>query len=82
MFKNLLSRIIQLLSVVVGLVLLVFILFQALPGPEQILSGQRTDNSTREAIVEELGLDEPVYVQALGYLNDVSVISIYSIPFQ
>jgi len=78
MFKNLLSRIIQLLSVVVGLVLLVFILFQALPGPEQILSGQRTDNSTREAIVEELGLDEPVYVQALGYLNDVSVISIYA----
>lgn len=78
MLKKLLSRIIQLLSVVVGLVLLVFILFQALPGPEQILSGQRTDNSTREAIIEELGLDKSVNMQALGYLNDVSVISVYA----
>ncbi len=77
MYKKLLSRLLQLLSVVVGLVLLVFVLFQALPGPEQILSGQRTDNSTREAIVEELGLDKPVYIQAFGYLNDVSIISIY-----
>ena len=77
MHKKLLSRLLQLLSVVVGLVLLVFVLFQALPGPEQILSGQRTDNSTREAIVEELGLDKPVFIQALGYLNDVSIISVY-----
>ncbi len=64
-------------SVILGLILVVFLLFQALPGPEQILSGQRTDKSTTDAIVKELGLDEPSWKQALYYANDVSIISVY-----
>ncbi len=66
-------------SVLVGLVFFVFFLFQALPGPEQILSGQRTDKATTEAIVRELDLDKPLVVQALSYLNDVSFVSIYRV---
>ena len=56
---------------------MVFLLFQALPGPEQILSGQRTDKATTEAIVRDLGLDQPTLKQALLYVNDISVISVY-----
>lgn len=65
------------MAVLLGLVGMVFYLFQALPGPEQILSGQRTDKATTDAIVKELGLDKPVYQQAMGYLNDVSPLSYY-----
>ncbi len=64
-------------SVILGLVLVVFLLFQALPGPEQILSGQRTDKATTDAIVRDLGLDQPTWKQALLYINDISVISVY-----
>lgn len=66
-----------LFSVLVGLILFIFFLFQALPGPEQILSAQRSDAATTKAIVSDLGLDKPIYVQALLYLNDVSPISVY-----
>ena len=66
------------IAVLLGLIGMIFYLFQALPGPEQILSGQRTDKATTDAIVRDLGLDQPVYFQALSYLNDVSPISVYS----
>jgi peptide/nickel transport system permease protein len=78
MIRNALKKIPFLASVLAGLILLIFILFQALPGPEQILSSQRSDGETTKAIVKELGLDQPLYIQALKYLNDVSPISIYS----
>ncbi|MDB2589003.1 ABC transporter permease [Bacteroidia bacterium] len=65
-------------AVLLGLIGMIFYLFQALPGPEQILSGQRTDKATTDAIVRDLGLDQPVYSQAISYLNDVSPISVYS----
>jgi len=66
------------IAVLLGLIGMIFYLFQALPGPEQILSGQRTDKATTDAIVRDLGLDQPVYAQAISYLNDVSPISVYS----
>jgi peptide/nickel transport system permease protein len=65
------------LSVLIGIVFFIFFLFQALPGPEQMLSGQRTDKATTDAIVKELKLDQPVYIQAISYLNDVSFLSCY-----
>ena len=77
MKKKFLHKISFLASVLLGLVLVVFLLFQALPGPEQILSGQRTDKATTEAIVKDLGLDQPTWKQALLYVNDISIISIY-----
>ena len=64
-------------SILIGLILVVFFLFQALPGPEQILSGQRTDKATTEAIIRDLGLDQPTWKQALLYVNDVSIVSVY-----
>ena len=77
MKRNLLHKITFLSSVLLGFVLVVFLLFQALPGPEQILSGQRTDKATTEAIVRDLGLDQTTWKQALLYVNDISVISVY-----
>lgn len=77
MLRRIVLKIGFFLSILIGLILVVFFLFQALPGPEQILSGQRTDKATTEAIVKDLGLDKPTWKQALLYVNDISVVSIY-----
>ncbi|MEM9982210.1 MAG: ABC transporter permease, partial [Bacteroidota bacterium] len=43
--------------IIVGVVIVVFFLFFALPGdPVSMMVGQRTDDITREAIRKELGL--------------------------
>jgi peptide/nickel transport system permease protein len=63
--------------VFIGLVCFIFILFMALPSPDQILMGQRSDKSTSEAIVKDLGMDKPVGMQLILYFNDLSPISVY-----
>lgn len=66
-----------LMAVLSGLVVFIFILFMALPGPEQLLSGQRSDKATTEAIVKDLGLDKPRWHQLLLYINDLSPLALY-----
>ena len=64
--------------VIVGVVLVVFFLFHALPGdPVSMMVGQRTDISTRQAITKELGLDQPLPKQLFHYVRDLSPISIH-----
>jgi peptide/nickel transport system permease protein len=63
--------------VLLGVVCLVFVLFVALPSPEQASLGQRSDVSTAEAVKKEMGLDLPRHQQFLLYLNDVSPISFH-----
>jgi peptide/nickel transport system permease protein len=64
--------------VLLGVVITVFFLFFALPGdPVSMLSGQRTDVSTKEAIMKDLGLDKPLFVQLGMYLNDLSPLSVH-----
>lgn len=78
MRKFLLKKTGYLLAVIFGLVSLIFFLFMGLPSPEQILSGQRSDKATTEAIVRDLGLNEPVARQLIYYINDLSPLSFYS----
>lgn len=78
MFKFLASRLLYGFLVLIGAVIVVFFLFNVLPGdPVAMMAGQRTDVSTREAITRELGLDKPLYYQLGQYLNDISPISVH-----
>jgi ABC-type dipeptide/oligopeptide/nickel transport system permease component len=64
--------------VLLGAVVVVFFIFNVLPGdPVNMMAGQRTDVATREAISKELGLDLPIHEQLLHYINDLSVISFH-----
>ncbi len=65
------------LAVFAGLVCFIFVLFVTLPSPEQILTGQRSDKATTQAIVKDLGLDQPKWKQLMWYVNDLSPISVY-----
>jgi peptide/nickel transport system permease protein len=61
-----------------GIVVLVFLLFQGFGDPSRLVMGQRADASTQENIRKELYLDQPRWKQFFFYLNDVSPVSFYS----
>jgi len=67
------------LLVLWGVVSLVFLLFNVLPGdPARMMLGQRADLETVEMIRTELGLDRSTGLQYLRYLNDLSPLSVYN----
>lgn len=62
-----------------GVVVLVFCLFNVLPGdPARLTLGQRADVASLENVRKELHLDRPVGVQFLYYLNDLLPVSIHT----
>lgn len=67
------------LLVLWGVVTLVFFLFNILPGdPARMMLGQRADKESVDMIHKELGLDKPIGVQYLNYLNNIILISFHS----
>jgi peptide/nickel transport system permease protein len=78
MFKFILKRLGYGFLVIIGVLVVVFFLFQALPGdPVAMMAGQRTDISTREAIAHDFGLDQPLSRQLVLYMKDLSPIAMY-----
>lgn len=64
--------------VLLGVVVVIFFLFNVLPGdPARLLAGQRTDAATIAAITKDLGLDQSLGDQFLMYLNDLSPLSVH-----
>lgn len=61
-----------------GVAVVVFFLFHLLPGdPVGLMVPPGANNETRETIRKQLGLDKPLHVQLLMYLNDVSPLGIH-----
>lgn len=78
MLKRFLAKLLYGLLVLWGVVSLVFLLFNVLPGdPARMMLGQRADLETVEIIRKELGLDRSLGMQYARYLNDLSPVSIY-----
>jgi peptide/nickel transport system permease protein len=66
------------LLVLMGVVVLVFVLFQGFGDPSRLVMGQTGDAKTQENIRRELYLDQPKWKQFLLYLNDISPVGIHS----
>lgn len=66
------------LAILSGVVLLIFSLFILFPSAEEISVGQRADESTRNAIRKEMGLDKSKFSQFTLYLRDLSPLNIIS----
>jgi peptide/nickel transport system permease protein len=62
--------------VLLGVVMLVFIMFQGFGDPARLILGQTGDKKTMDNIRKDLYLDKPKWKQFLLYLNDVSPVSI------
>ncbi|MFN7014189.1 MAG: ABC transporter permease [Bacteroidia bacterium] len=64
--------------VLIGVITVVFLLFNILPGdPARMMLGQRADEESIKAINKDLGRDQPLFIQYIMYLNDLSFISIH-----
>ena len=69
--------------VLFGVIVVVFFLFNVLPGdPARMMLGQRADSASVAAINKDLGRDKPLPIQFLNYLNDLSPVSINSTTHQ
>ncbi len=66
------------LAVLAGIVVVVFFLFNILPGdPARMTQGQRSDVQSLEAVRKEFGLDKPIPVQFVYYVNDLLPLAIH-----
>ncbi|MBR3725311.1 MAG: ABC transporter permease [Bacteroidales bacterium] len=67
------------LLVLLGVVTLVFFLFNILPGdPARMMLGQHADAESIEIINRDLGRDKPVGLQYINYLNDLLPLSLHN----
>lgn len=79
MIQFVLKRLLYGLLVLFGVISIIFLLFNVLPGdPARMMLGQRADIASIEAINKDLGLDKSMPEQYLGFLNDLSPISIHN----
>ncbi len=66
------------LLVLLGVVALVFIMFQGFGDPARLIVGQTGDKKTMDNIRKDLYLDQPKWKQFFLYLNDVSPVCIHT----
>ena len=79
MFNFILKRLFYGFLVLLGVVTIVFFLFNILPGdPARMMLGQRADQASIDIINKDLGLDKPLYQQFFNYLNDLSPVSVHN----
>lgn len=78
MLRYITKRILYGILVLVGVVVLVFFLFQGFGDPSRIVAGQSSDSATQANIRKDLYLDQPRWKQFFLYMNDVSPISFHS----
>ncbi|NUM50783.1 MAG: ABC transporter permease [Flavobacteriales bacterium] len=66
------------LLVLAGVITVVFLLFNVLPGdPARMMLGQRADQASIDAINRDLGLDKPLSAQYIMYINDLMPLSLH-----
>lgn len=64
--------------VLLGVVVLVFVMFQGFGDPARMIVGQTGDKNTMDNIRSDLYLDQPKWKQFVLYLNDVSPVCVHS----
>ena len=72
------KRLLYGILVMLGVIVLVFLLFQGFADPSRLIMGQRADAATQENIRRELYLDQPKWKQFVLFLNDVSPLAIHT----
>lgn len=71
MFVFIIRRLFQTIPVMIGVTLAVFLMMHLIPGdPAQIMAGERADEAQLEQMRENLGLNDPLYVQYFRYIGN------------
>lgn len=70
--KRVLTRLLQAIPTVFGILVVCFILTRALPGdPAAYFAGDMADEASIEQVRENLGLDQPMPIQFVTYVGDL-----------
>ena len=78
MYKFIFQKFFYGILVLIGVVFIIFGLFNILPvDPARLTLGHPADGNPGEAIIKELGLDKPKAVQFALYLNDLSPVAVH-----
>ncbi|WP_282135485.1 ABC transporter permease [Seonamhaeicola maritimus] len=79
MISYLLNKITYALLTLFGVITVIFLLFNVLPGdPAQMMLGQNEDTEQLALVKQKYGFDKPISTQYLYYLNDLSPLSFHS----
>lgn len=74
MISYFLTRLLYYLSIFLGIIIFSFILFHIVPSdPARIILGPNADQQQVNQLRERLGLNEPLYVQFVSYLENVAM---------
>lgn len=66
------KRLMQTIPVIFGVTIVVFVIMQLVPGdPAVLLAGEGATKETIEALREQLGLHQPLYVQYFDYISNL-----------
>lgn len=66
------KRLMQTIPVIFGVTIVVFVIMQLVPGdPAVLLAGEGATKETIEALREQLGLHQPLYVQYFDYVSNL-----------
>ncbi|OXM13593.1 ABC transporter permease [Paenibacillus herberti] len=69
MLNYTIRRLLMLIPVLLGMTLIVFSIIHAIPGdPADVILGEKASNESKQALREQLKLDQPLYVQYGDYL--------------
>jgi len=67
------KRLIMLIFVIFGVSLIMFLMTHVIPGdPARMIVGQRASQETYQRVREQLGLNDPLYVQYFHYLGQLA----------
>ena len=70
MWNYILKHFFQALYILLGVITVTFALLFIIPGdPAKLILGQRADASSVETVREELGLNQPIYIQYIRYIS-------------
>ena len=79
MISYFLNKLFYALLTLLGVVTVIFFLFNVLPGdPAQMMMGQNEDSEQLRLVKKKYGFDKPISTQYFYYLNDLSPLSFHS----
>lgn len=72
MLKYTIRRLLALIPILLGVITLVFFMFQIIPGdPARLVAGEEASAAMVAALRLELGLEDPLYIQYIRYVGNV-----------
>ncbi|PZD97361.1 peptide ABC transporter permease [Paenibacillus sambharensis] len=70
MLNYTIRRLLMLVPVLLGMTIIVFLIIHAIPGdPAEVILGEKASEESKQALRQELKLDEPLYVQYGDFLQ-------------